>query len=42
MARTAKDDTKIITLPQQLITLSMPAIFLLPLGPDWVAVEDIG
>ena len=38
MAKIAKDKTDISTLTQQLITLSIPAIFLQALGPDWVVV----
>ena len=38
MAKIAKDKTDISTLTQQLITLSIPAIFLQALGPDLVVV----
>ena len=38
MAEIAKDKTDISTLTQQLITLSIPAIFLQALRPDWVVV----
>ena len=42
MANIAKDKTDISTLIQQLITLSIPAIFLQALGLDWVVVVAIG
>ena len=42
MAKIAKDKTDISTLIQQLITLSIPAIFLQELGPVWVVVGAIG
>ena len=38
MAKIAKDKTNISTLTQQIITLSIPAIFLQALGSDWVVV----
>ena len=42
MAKIAKDKTNISTLTQQLISLSIPAIFLQALGLEWVVVGAIG
>ena len=42
MAKIAKYKTDISTLTQQLITLSIPAIFLQALEPDWVVIGAIG
>ena len=42
MAKIAKDKTNISTLTQHFIILSIPAIFLQALGPDWVVVGAMG